>query len=960
MFKRSFFINLFIAMTFLISAVFPSGAFSYQSTDDAKIRNLVDESKGQDIVSFKKIRCPNCLMEFFYIPGKDSPHSHWVQYETGEDKKINKDKEDLDTGTQLKDGQDNTKDSKKQDKFSNFLKLKDDMLSEKSNKEEAVKQALSSHETNKEPQYKLRQELTCPYDGYVFFPEGDLVDQSKFKPDPQVIFQQEPSSIESSFTKSISFGASKDLKQFGYDLFIVPEKSKKDEKERIEGDASASKSMESLATLGMLKTAFGGQATQGSSGFSSQITGTEDAVVVPVSSDYIIGPGDNLLINIWGSVQESFPVEVDREGKIMLPKSGPLYVWGMKLKETEGLITQKLNEFYTNFNVEVSMGKLRNIRVFIMGEVKKPGAYSINSQSNIFQALYQAGGPTKLGSLRRIKIVTPDGKSSKEIDLYQFLLKGEPGDSSIIQSGDTVFVPSIGDVVAIAGNVKRPGIYETNSELPLADLIDFSGGITPTGNLQRLQIERIKDNERRVIVDMELKDGNLKDINLHNGDLVIISPIVRLKHNFVTILGNVEVPGDYGLKVDMSIKDLIEMAKGVMPGTHLYRAEIARVTKDRSREIIPINLDKMMLGGNDENILLKEWDIFLIYSEAEVQAPSFVDIDGAINKPGKYELTPNMKISDLIFKAGGVTSGDFIRGAELFHIVPGEQPVVREIDIKRLFASIIQIDKDIILQAGDMLFVKREPKLTEKKMITIRGEVRFPGIYPIIEGERLSDLISRAGGYTNDAFLPGTVFTRKSIKEVQEKMRQKFLEREQRTIMEEQQAMLLRAGSSAGAEAITQSVRARMDMMAMISEADIEGRMVITLLPPEQLKHSKYDISLEDGDTITIPQPPSAITIIGSVNNPTSVPFEVGKGIDYYIQKTGGLTKHADKTGIYVMRANGEAINKFMMTKFIERGDAIVVPQEFKYWTPAGTVFKDTVQILSQLAIGVGVIAALN
>ncbi|MFA5388607.1 MAG: SLBB domain-containing protein [Candidatus Omnitrophota bacterium] len=959
--KRLSFVNLFIAVIFLFSAVFPSGVFSYQFSEDSEERKLVDESKGADIVSFKKIRCPNCLMEFFYVPGKEGPHSHWVHYEERRDKNISGDKDSPDNEEiSLKDKQKKIKELARKNKSLDLFKLKDAALDENIDKDEAVKKALSMQEEKAEPKYKPRLQLTCPYDGHVFFPEGDLLDQAKFK--PKIIFQEEPSNIESSFSKSISFGASKDLKQFGYELFIMPEKDK-EKKDKQEEESSIGKSMESLAALGMIKTALGGQASQGS-GFSSQITDSEDAAVIPVSSDYVIGPGDTLLINIWGSVQESFPAEVDREGKIMLPKSGPLYVWGMKLKETEERISQKLNEYYTNFNVEVSMGKLRNVRVFIMGEVKKPGAYSISSQSNIFQALYQAGGPTKMGSMRKIKIITSDGKS-REIDLYEFLLKGEPADNSIIQSGDTIFVPPIGDVVAITGNVKRPGIYETKSDIPLSDLMSFAGGITPTGNLQHIQVERIEDNERRVISDIELKTSSgsdipFKDINLHNGDLVMVSPIVRLKHDFVTVLGNIETPGDYGRREGMTVTDLIEKAKGIMPGTYLYRAEIARVTKDRSREIIPINLDKMMLGGRDENILLKEWDILLIYSEAEAQAPSFVDIDGSVNKPGRYELTPNMKVSDLIFRAGGVMSKDFISGAELFHIIPGEQPVVREIGVKRLFGSNLQIDKDIFLQAGDMLFVKSEPGLTERKLITVKGEVRFPGVYPIIEGERLSDLIERAGGYTKEAFLPGAVFTRKSIKEAQEKMRKKFLEREQRNVMEEQQSILMRAGSTASAEAVNQSVRARMEMMEMISEADIEGRMVITLVPMEQLKHTKYDISLEDGDTLTIPEPPSAITVIGSVNNPTSVPFEAGKGMDYYIQRTGGLTKHADRSGIYAVRANGEAINKFMMTKFVERGDTIVVPQEFKYWTPAGTVFKDTVQILSQLIIGVGVIAALN
>ncbi|HAZ10339.1 MAG TPA: hypothetical protein DCY56_04460 [Candidatus Omnitrophica bacterium] len=953
--KRFSFINFSIVIIFLLTTVFPSDAFSYQNAKDSEERSFVDESKGMDIVSFKKIRCPNCLMEFFYIPGKDSPHSHWVQYEIKEELNVNKE-DSLNIEDSLKDTQDKIKELKKKDSLLSLFKLKDTAKDKTSSKETAVQNALTAQASKGQVGYKLRQQLTCPYDGYVFFPEGDLLDQAKFKLSPALF--QEPSNIESSFSKAISFGAPKDLKQFGYELFFVPEKSGKEEENKDGSLLGSAKSMESLAALGMLKTALGGQGAQGA-GLSGQITGAEDTAVIPVSPDYIVGPGDTLLINIWGSVQESFPVEVDREGKIMLPKSGPLYIWGMKLKEAEVRITQRLNEFYTNFNVSVSMGKLRSIRVFMMGEVKKPGAYSISSQSNIFQALYQAGGPTKMGSMRKIKIVSSDSKS-REIDLYQFLLKGEQADSSIIQSGDTIFVSPIGDVVAITGNVKRPAIYETKGDISLSDLMDFSGGITPTGNLQHLQVERIKDNERRIVVDMELKNNNFKDINLRNGDMIIVSPIVRLKHNFVTILGNVENPGDYGLKEDMSVKDLMQTAKGMMPGTYLSRAEIARVSKDRSREIIPINLDKMMMGGKDEDISLKEWDILLVYSEAEVSSPSYVEIDGAINKPGKYELTPNMKISDLIFRAGGVTSSDFIRGAELFHIVPGEQPVVREIGVKRIFGANILIDKDIILQSGDTLFVKREPKLTERKMIIIKGEVRFPGTYPIIQGERLSDLISRAGGYTNDAFLPGALFTRKSIKEVQEKMRQKFLEKEQRTLMEEQQALLLRAGSSANADAITSSVRARMDMMEMISGADIEGRMVIALLPLDQLKHTKYDIPLEDGDTLTVPQSPSAVTVIGSVNNPTSVPFEVSKGVDYYIQRTGGLTKHADKSGIYVVRANGEAINKFMMTKFVERGDTIVIPQEFKYWTPPGQLLKDTVEVLSRIAVGVGIIAALQ
>jgi protein involved in polysaccharide export with SLBB domain len=954
MLKKIMHLNILLSFIFLLVTIFPSWIFPYPVSREKGGCEPVDESKGMDIVSFKKIRCPSCGMEFFYIPGKESPHSHWVQYEAREKEEEAEALPDVEKELGERVGK--VDELKKPTGLLDLFKLKEEVKAKKVKKEKESQKSVSPTPEEKIV-YELKQYLTCPYDGYSFFPDGIMMEEARLG--YKTMFYEEPSLIELSFSKPISFGVPKDLKQFGYGLFLLAEKAKKEEKEKKEQDAE--KTLESLTAFGMVRTALGSSSQ--SPMFSSQIP-SEEMAIVPVSSDYVIGPGDALLINIWGSVQESFVVEVDREGKIMLPKSGPLYIWGMKLKEAENRINQKLNEYYTNFNVEVSMGRLRNIKVFIMGEVKKPGAYSVSPHSNIFQALYQAGGPTKMGSMRKIKVISPDNKS-REVDLYEFLLKGETADNSVIQSGDTIFVPPIGDVVAIVGDVKRPAIYETKSDIALSDLLNFAGGITATGNLQRLQVERIKDNERRIVVNVELKTSSggqvsFKDIALHNGDLVIVSPIVRLKHNFVSILGNVENPGDYGFREDMTVKDLIEMTKGFMPGTYLYRAEIARVTKDRAREIIPINLDKMMLGDKDENISLKEWDILLIYSEAEASAPSFIEIDGAVNRPGKYELTPNMKISDLIFRAGGITSKDFIRGAELFHIIPGEQPVVTNIGIKRILSSNIIVDKDIILQAGDILFVKSEPKLTEKKMVTIKGEVRFPGTYPILQGERLSDLIERAGGYTNDAFLPGAIFNRKSIKEVQEKMRQRFLEREQRNIMEEQQAILLRAGSAATAEAVTQSVKDRMDIMDMISQADIEGRMVITLLPVDQLKHTKYNIPLEDGDALAIPLPSSAITVIGSVNNPTSVPFEIGKGIDYYIQKTGGLTKHADKSGIYVVRANGEAINKFMMTKDIERGDTIVVPQEFRYWTPPGQLLKDTVEILSRIAVGVGIIAALQ
>jgi protein involved in polysaccharide export with SLBB domain len=956
MLKKLFNFNLFLLLVFVLTTVFPPPLFSYEAMPyhaDTKYQDdgRVDESLDYSPVIFKKARCPRCGMELYYVPGKEGPHSHWVHYEIPEDR--------LEKTAKISRREEKRKmETEKKKSTLGFFSKKEDVIDEiekRLSEEKEKEKRLLESEGFLPKRYELRQQLVCPYDGYMFFPEGDIIEETKLMQRP--FRETEPSVIESNFSKSIPFGISKDLSQFGYDLFIGPE----EEKEKEEKAAAPEEAGSTFSALGMLRAAFTPETESSKLSFQA----ASRTAVIPVGPDYIVGPGDTLVINIWGSVQESFPVEIDREGKIMLPKAGPLYVWGLKLKEAEGRIKERLNQYYTNFYMDLSMGKLRDIPVDIMGEVKKPGSYLISSQSSIFQALYAASGPTKLGSLRKIRLIHTDG-TDEEIDLYPFLLEGKMIRPCRIQSGDTVFVPSIGDVVAVAGNVKRPAIYETKSEISLVDLLNFSGGITPTGDLQRLQVERIQNNERRVMVDIELQRTelgkfSLEDINLQNGDLVIVSPIVRLKHDFVSILGNVERPGDYALIKGMKLSDLIKRSKGFLPGTYLQRAEIARVSRDRTREIIPVNLDAMMLGAEGEDVLLEEWDILLVYSEAEVKPPSFVEIDGAVARPGKYELTPGMKISDLIFKAGSISLNKVVRGAELFHIIPGEQPVVREIGIKQVSDLEISVDKDIILRAGDALFVKSEPKLTERRVVIVKGEVRYPGTYSIREGETLSSLVERAGGFTREAFLDGAVFNRKSIKEAQEKMRRDFLERENRAMLAEQQSILLRrSDSSVSAGTVSESLKIRKELIDFIASAEIEGRMVIKLQPLAQLKGTKYDILLEDGDTLIVPLTPSAITVIGSVNNPTSVPYEEGKGIEYYIYKTGGLTKHADKNGIYVLKANGEATSKFMMSKRIDRGDTIVVPQEFKYWTPPGQLLRDTVDILSRIAIGVGVIAALQ
>ena len=367
MIKKFFSINLFLSLIFLLTTVFPASLFSYELTHSKTAYyqqdERVDESLGYKLVIFKKIRCPRCGMEFYYTPGKESPHSHWVHYEVPKEKQDNSDSR-----------MEQSKNKKRRNTELGFLKeqVKAEEIKKRISKlEEREKdQSFSELEGFQQPEYELRQKLSCPYDGYNFFPEGDILEDRKLM---QLAFTVEkPSVIETSFSKSIPFGASKELKQFGYDLFETLEaQEEKKEKETTQQSGGGA-----LGALSLIKAAF----STGSVSPTLSFEGAAHTAVVPVSRDYIVGPGDTLVVNIWGSAQESFPVEVDREGKIMLPKAGPLYVWGLKLEENEKRIKKVLNKHYTNFSMDLSMGKLRDIQMWSIKEKRKTNTSSFQTR----------------------------------------------------------------------------------------------------------------------------------------------------------------------------------------------------------------------------------------------------------------------------------------------------------------------------------------------------------------------------------------------------------------------------------------------------------------------------------------------------------------------------------------------------------------------------------------------------
>ncbi len=892
---------------------------------------------------------------------------------------------------------------------------------------------------------------------------------------------EEGSPIEQMFSRSVSLQVSKRLRQFGYDMFKLP---------------------------------------------STTFAPVED---MPVGPDYIVGPGDSLNIYMSGIVNKVVSVTVDREGKIVLPESGTLFVWGLPFSKVEKLIKSVLSETFANVQVDVSMGRLRTIRVFVLGEVTKPGSYTLSSLATLFQALYEAGGPTKLGTLRKIRLLRGN-EVVDVVDLYKFLLEGQKTQDYRLFSNDVIFVPPIGPVGAIAGYVKRPGIYELSGKTKISDLITIAGGMIPTAYINRLQVERIKEHEKRILLDLEFKDvseleHSTNNLVLQDGDLVLIYPILPYKRGWVAIEGNVTRPGEYQFIEGMRISDLLKKAEGVLPEfyeraeilrfvsehtrqpiafnlekvlkgdknedlplkewdivkiyslydiypepiveirgnvhkpgayrfiegmkvsdllfrgenptaeayleraelyrfrkdktremkvinlkeildgkkeaditlepwdklvvyslydifptgyvgvegavqkpgnyeltqgmkisdllfqagyplkeAYLERAELYRFRKDKTREMIPINLNKVLSGDEKENMALEEKDMLKIYTISEVIPKSYVEISGAVYEPGRYELTTNMKISDLIFQAKGLKKFAS-QVAELYRQRPGDTPEVIKLDITR---------DDIALHEDDHLFIRYETEWIEKNKITISGEVVRPGEYVIQKGETLTDILKRAGGFTDKAYLPAAIFTRQSVKELQKKHMMEFIEMEQRKILEEESSLTALNLTEAERKQRMDSLQYRKGILESLSRVDVPGRIIVNL--PKILEgHEKFFV--EDGDTLHIPQIPSSVQIIGAVYNPGAIFYEPGKDVNYYLAKVGGPTNQANTKEIYVIRASGEVVSD--IKKFgtrIERGDTIVVPQQYTFKTPAGILLRDIAQVFYNFALPVAAI----
>jgi len=566
-----------------------------------------------------------------------------------------------------------------------------------------------------------------------------------------------------------------------------------------------------------------------------------------VGPEYIIGPGDSFSVILWGISEGSFQVTVDKEGKITLPKAGVVGVAGLRYGDLKNFLTHALDPYYQNINLNVSMAKLRSIRIYILGEVNRPGSYLVTSLTGVFNALYACGGPTKNGTLRKIKLIRR-GKTIAAADIYDFLLNGNKSGDMLLEDGDTIFVPLIGKVVGIAGNVYRPAIYEINDGASLKDLFYVAGGLMPISYLNRVQIQRVVANEYRTVLDIDVAKEQMQNqyLPLKNMDTVKVFSIYPVVSDVVFLEGAVKHPGTYQLKPGAKVKDLIPTLESLITDSYLGRAELVSIDPlDKTRKVRSLDLKKLFAGDESQNYELKPLDRLVVHSE------------------------------------------------------------------------------------------KRE-----EQSVTISGEVNVPGIYAIEEGEKLSSIIERAGGYTDKAYIFGTVFIRKSAQANQNNSLNKLTDELERRILAESSVKM---DNPEEAMIVQQRYTLAKELLAKLRKTQALGRVIVKMDTVERLKGTANDIVLEDGDLIAIPRISSVVSILGEVYDSKSVLFEDGRTASYYINKVGGLNKSADRSSLYVIRCDGTVLSSERNNIFdtqVARGDTIFVPQRIevafdwgKWWT---------------------------
>lgn len=634
---------------------------------------------------------------------------------------------------------------------------------------------------------------------------------------------------------------------------------------------------------------------------------------VPVTADYIIGPGDELLIRAWGQIDLDVHSRVDRNGAIYVPKVGNLNVAGLRYDQVQEFLKSHIGRIYQNFDLNVSMGELRSIDVYVVGQARRPGRYTVSSLSTLANAIFASGGPSTTGSMRHIELKR--GKTVvSDFDLYDLLLKGDKSKDVLLLPEDVIYIAPIGPQVAMGGQVNVPAIYELKTESSLGDVLQLAGGLSTTADGAKVYIEGIENRQDRTIEEVKLDTTGLAH-PLKDGDILNFTLISPRFENSVTLRGNVATPGRYPWHEGMRVTDLI-------PNRDFL------ITRDYWKQQNAINLQAQTSGGRVSSEL----------NDVKRNAPE-INWD--------YAVVQRISSRDL--------------STELLPFNLGK--------------AVLEHDQsaNLVLQAGDIVTIfsqadLRVPQEQQTKLVRLEGEFAAAGIYRAAPGEKLQDLVIRAGGLASSAYLYASVFTRQSTRVQQQERLDMVISQMERDIARQaaQSAQNAKTGDEAtAAKAALDAQRASLDKLRQLRA---DGRIVLNIHPNDDTVESIPDIPLEDGDTFYIPSRPIVVSVVGDVYNQGSFLQQPGKTVNTYLRSAGGPTRNADKGRIFVVRANGAVVSKDAASGFwsggfdsmvLMPGDAVVVPENVN--PGAGLrAFKDWSQILFNFGLAAAAIKVLS
>ena len=689
--------------------------------------------------------------------------------------------------------------------------------------------------------------------------------------------------IEQQYRKGYSSTLSADLKQFGYDFF-------------------------------------------------TSIKPRQSSLAVP-DPEYVLGTGDQLLIRLWGSnVDAEYSGIVDREGNINVPKIGIVNLAGVKYGDVETIILKEAEKYIQGINISVSLTKLRSLEVYVVGSVNNPGLHIVPSFSTILDGLQIAGGVKKSGTLRQIQLNRAK-KQIRVLDVYDLLLKGNRGSDEILQNKDVIFVPGIGKTAAVAGAVNNEGIFELNHEKNVQDLVQMTGGILPQAFGSRIYLRRFENNQTFIIDDINTTSmEEWEKIGIQNGDLVELTFSSSLLPNVVKLEGHVWTPDVFQFKQGMKLSDILTQSALLMPDAITDFALIYRYDLKTTR-VTPMQFPLSKVFAGEYDALLYPFDRIKILSRADLGISEKFSISGAVWKPGEYEYKKGLKFKDALALAGGLKFG-----ARTDKVEVARQSIKGNWMQTDYIVLDMAKDGNFIINPHDSILIPMIKNASLVEKVTITGEVAYPGTYTIRQGEKVSDLIQRAGGFSEYAYFYGAKYTSEKARLIQQKSIDEMISKLRLSIMQTSSEMAQKSISEQDVKAAQVTGEASKGLLDQLTSIKAEGRIAIKMADLTSFKNSRYDFRVKNGDMLDIPQKPSFVSVVGSVYSPGSFLYEPNQDLKFYLSKSGGISKTADEDYMYVLKANGEIMsmsqNNGFFSKFTSTllmpGDTIVVPENLE------------------------------